>query len=188
MGICQPLTLIDSDYTGLTEQESLGAGWKSPFHPDDMPTTKARWAHSLKTGEEYITEYRCLRHDGEWRWMLGRAVPFLDHKGLIVKWFGTCTDIHELVQARQTAKETQEQLSRVIEHAEVTLWAINTERKITLCEGSMLQPRYGYKSKDFYMGRSIEEEMGETVGLVEHLDNILAGRSKEELVEFVRAV
>ncbi|ORY08824.1 hypothetical protein BCR34DRAFT_386948, partial [Clohesyomyces aquaticus] len=65
------------DYTGLTEEESIGEGWRLPFHPDDMSATAQRWMHSLKTGEEYNTEYRCQRHNGEWRWMLGRAVPFL---------------------------------------------------------------------------------------------------------------
>jgi hypothetical protein len=37
--------------------------------------------------------------------MLGRAVPFYDDDGNIVKWFGTCTDIHDLVEARQEARQ-----------------------------------------------------------------------------------
>ncbi|MBE7181136.1 MAG: PAS domain S-box protein, partial [Terriglobus roseus] len=108
------------DYTGLTPAESLGQGWRLPFHPDDMPETAKRWAHSLATGDEYITEYRCQRHDGEWRWMLGRALPLRDAQGKITRWFGTCTDIHELVETRQEAKGLREQLLRVIEHARVT--------------------------------------------------------------------
>ena len=75
------------DYTGLTQDESIGEGWRLPFHPEDMPSTVPRWMHSLKTGEEYNTEYRCQRYDGEWRWMLGRAVPFYDDDGKIVKWY-----------------------------------------------------------------------------------------------------
>jgi PAS domain S-box-containing protein len=82
------------DYTGLTPEKSLGLGWQLPFHPDDMPATTKRWAHSLATGDEYTTEYRCQRADGAWRWMLGRALPLRDVKtGKIIKWFGTCTDI-----------------------------------------------------------------------------------------------
>lgn len=38
------------DYTGLTEEESLGKGWKLPFHEEDMPETSKRWQHSLQTG------------------------------------------------------------------------------------------------------------------------------------------
>ena len=95
------------DYTGLTEAESLGMGWKLPFHPDDMVSTGKRWAHCLKTGDPYTTEYRCRSKDGEWRWMLGRALPMRNKQtGAIEKWFGTCTDIHDAVEARFASKRT----------------------------------------------------------------------------------
>jgi PAS domain S-box-containing protein len=88
------------DYTGLGVDECFGLGWKLPFHPDDLAETSRRWQHSLATGDEYLTEYRCQRYDGEWRWMLGRALPLRDSRtGEILKWFGSCTDIQE-VQTR----------------------------------------------------------------------------------------
>lgn len=145
------------DYTGLTQKESMGMGWRLPFHPDDMPQTGKRWTQSLATGNEYTTEYRCRSHDGQWRWFLGRALPLRDHKtGEIVKWFGkvsfkgkimysgnltatgTCTDIDELVQARTTARRMREQLLNVIEHAEVTVWALDRQRKLTFFEGKAM--------------------------------------------------
>ena len=93
------------DYTGLTEKQSLGTGWELPFHPDDMAVTGRKWRHSLATGDPYDTEYRCRRHDGQWRWMLGRALPLRNKRtGQIEKWFGTCTDVHEAVAARFSAK------------------------------------------------------------------------------------
>jgi PAS domain-containing protein len=52
-----------------------------------------------------MTEYRCKSKEGEWRWMLGRALPLRNSKtGAIEKWFGTCTDIHEAVESRFAAK------------------------------------------------------------------------------------
>jgi PAS domain S-box-containing protein len=125
------------DYTGLTEEQSLGEGWRLPFHPDDMGATKHRWFHSLKTGDEYNTEYRCQRFDGEWRWMLGRALPFFDDDGNIVKWFGTCTDIHDSVIARQEARRTREQLRQVIAHAKILLWAVDRNSKLVFLEGEV---------------------------------------------------
>jgi PAS domain S-box-containing protein len=101
------LTFPRYDYTGLTEAESLGMGWKLPFHPDDMVSTGKRWAHCLETGDPYTTEYRCRSKDGEWRWMLGRALPMRNKQtGAIEKWFGTCTDIHDAVEARFASKRT----------------------------------------------------------------------------------
>lgn len=173
------------DYTGLSVEASYGEGWRFAFHPDDMPATAARWNHSLATGEEYITEYRCKRADGQWRWMLGWAVPFLDDNGKIVKWFGTCTDIHELVEARQEARDVREQLQRVMEHAHVTVWAINSEKMITLFEGSAMQPSSS-KDRNSFVGRHLTDvvDSDQWNGLV---DRLLLGRSKEEFVESVSA-
>lgn len=127
------------DYTGTSVQESMTEGWESSFHPDEIAETARKWQHCLKTGEEFSTEYRCKRHDGAWRWMLGRALPLRDQKtGDILKWFGTCTDIHELVEARQSARRTREQLLNVIAHAHVTVWAIDKEKRLTFLEGRLM--------------------------------------------------
>ncbi|AKQ69285.1 Phytochrome, two-component sensor histidine kinase [Myxococcus hansupus] len=86
-------------YTGLSPEGSVGTGWERAFHPDDLEEANRRWAHSLRTGEPYEVEYRCRRHDGVWRWHLGRAQPVRDDGGRILKWFGTCTDIEEQKRA-----------------------------------------------------------------------------------------
>ncbi|WNZ63076.1 PAS domain-containing protein [Myxococcus sp. MxC21-1] len=91
-------------YTGLTPEQSLGAGWRLAFHPDDLEVAGRRWADSLRTGEPYEVEYRCRRHDGVWRWHLGRAHPVRDDSGRIVKWFGTCTDIEEQKRAAESLR------------------------------------------------------------------------------------
>nr|WP_224242914.1 PAS domain-containing protein [Hyalangium gracile] len=90
------------EYTGLSPGQSHGEGWQGPFHPEDMPETLRRWHHSLRTGELYETEYRCRRHDGVYRWFLGRAHPVRDDTGRIVKWFGTCTDIDDQKRAAES--------------------------------------------------------------------------------------
>ena len=79
------------DYTGLNSEDCLGEGWQHSFHPDDLVTAKKKWKHSLDTGDGYCVEYRCRRHDGRWRFMLGLAVPLRDSRtGEIQKWFGSC--------------------------------------------------------------------------------------------------
>jgi PAS domain S-box-containing protein len=83
------------DYTGLTYGETKGEGWNHVFHPDDQERAWELWRHSLATGDSYEIEYRCRRYDGQYRWFLGRALPLRDETGTIIKWFGTCTDIHD---------------------------------------------------------------------------------------------
>ncbi len=75
--------------TNLTEES-----WQSVVHPNDLPESIETWTYALKTGNDYETEFRLLRRDGEYRWHLARASAGRDAQGNIVKWFGTNTDIH----------------------------------------------------------------------------------------------
>lgn len=83
------------EYTGLSYEQTRGEGWNSVLHPHDQPRAWKVWRHSLQTGAHYEIEYRIRRHDGEYRWFLGRAQPMCNEAGEIMKWFGTCTDIHD---------------------------------------------------------------------------------------------
>jgi PAS domain-containing protein len=158
---------------------------KLPFHPDDMSATKERWFHSLKTGDEYLTEYRCQRYDGQWRWQLGRALPFYDDAGRIIRWFGTCTDIDDLVMAREEARRTREQLQQVIEHAKILLWAVNRDNKLVLLEGQTKWKK-GEDKKEF-LGKDIFEVFD--FGGVDRdrwrqpISQILNGGQQDEIVE-----
>lgn len=150
------------NYTGLLVEQSIGMGWQTPFHPDDMTEASRRWSHSLATGDEYTTEYRCRRHDGIWRWMLGRALPLRDSKsGKIVKWFGTCTDIQDLIEARESAKETRQHMLNVINHAKVTVWAVNKERKLTFLEGKLMWDKKEHHITEQHVGRNVYEVFGQ---------------------------
>ncbi|PLZ43197.1 PAS domain-containing protein, partial [Fischerella thermalis] len=90
------------EYSGLTLEETVGTGWHKVLHPDDLPTTIQRWKQSLQTGTPYDNEQRFKRaSDGTYRWHLVRAYPLTDNQGNIIKWFGTCTDIHDQKQIEQ---------------------------------------------------------------------------------------
>ncbi len=89
------------DYTGLTPEASSGFGWYAPFHPDDRVRALAAWQNAAATAEGYSLECRLRRADGLYRWFLIRGVPVKDVSGTPLKWFGTCTDVHDLKLAEQ---------------------------------------------------------------------------------------
>jgi len=117
------------DYTGLTQEESFGAGWNKPFHPDDQQAAWDAWETATTTNSAYAVESRLRRADGEYRWWLIRGVPQRDAAGRILKWFGTCTDVHDLKTAQldvarinQALRESELRFRRVLEvNAEPTL-------------------------------------------------------------------
>ncbi len=82
------------EYFGREPVDLIEENWQTVVHPNDLPECIENWTYALKTGNDYETEFRLLRHDGEYRWHLARASAGRDAKGNIVKWFGTNTDIH----------------------------------------------------------------------------------------------
>lgn len=181
-------------YTGMSVEMSEGEGWMSAFEAEDLKVAVPIWQHCLETGDEYLTEYRAKNANGEWRWMLGRATPMKDENGRILKWFGTCTDIHDQILAREEAKQTRAQLARVIEHANITLWAVDTECKLILSEGRAMHHEVGdrngyHRDKTQYIGMSmwdvfrIQGRAGEIETFARPIRDILAGRTIDETIE-----
>jgi diguanylate cyclase (GGDEF)-like protein/PAS domain S-box-containing protein len=93
------------DYVGLTFEQMRGTGWKAIIHPDDLEACVADWGNSLRIGNPLETEYRLRRHDGTFKWFLVRVNPVRNSAGLIIKWFGTCTDIESQKQNQQILEE-----------------------------------------------------------------------------------
>ncbi len=107
-------------FTGVPLGSTDGEAWNGVFHPDDQERAWAVWQHSLDTGEPYEIEYRLRHHSGTYRWTLGRALPVRDGSGAIVRWIGTCTDIHDAKQAA----EQNEILTRELAHRIKNIFAV----------------------------------------------------------------
>ncbi len=84
-------------FTGFEEEQGGGdISWTRVLHPNDVQPTLDIWSHSVKTGEDYSIEYRFLdKVNDTYRWFLGKGLPIKDQNGIVTKWFGTCTDIHD---------------------------------------------------------------------------------------------
>jgi PAS domain S-box-containing protein len=108
------------EFTGVPEGSTDGEGWNGMFHPEDQERAWSTWSHSLKTGEPYEIEYRLRNASGVYRWTLGRALPIRDQEGRIIRWFGTCTDIHE----QRLLLEQREIVSQELSHRIKNIFAV----------------------------------------------------------------
>ncbi len=98
------------EYTGLSEEETYNE-LKTAVHPDDLLRYRRCWERAVRTKKPYEVEYRFRAASGAYRWHLGRGLPVRDMQGHVIKWFGTCTDIH-------AQKEAEEEMRRLNEHLE----------------------------------------------------------------------
>jgi len=101
------------EFTGLSDEESHGWGWKTAFHPEDLPALMERWQELLVTGEPGEIEVRLRRYDGVFRWFLIRVEPFRDETGKLIRWYGTSTDIDALKKTEEKLREDERELRRI---------------------------------------------------------------------------
>lgn len=88
------------DYTGLTREETYGAGWTRAVHPDDTPRVLEVWTEALGTGALPGLEYR-VRHaaDGAYKWFLAQGYAMRGPDGAVLKWFGMLSEIEDQKRA-----------------------------------------------------------------------------------------
>jgi len=90
------------EYTGLTEEQALGWGWKAAVHPNDLNQVLKKWQELTVSGDALEYEARLRRgRDGDYRWFQTRALPVRDKHGKIVKWYGVINDIEDRKRAEQ---------------------------------------------------------------------------------------
>ena len=92
-------------YTGRTVEQELGDGWAEGVHADDLERCVAYYLDHFKRREPFEMEYRLRRHDGVYRWIFDRGVPFTNESGEFAGFIGSCVDVDE----RRKAQEAQRQ-------------------------------------------------------------------------------
>ena len=98
---------------------------KRVIHPDDLAATTASWGAAAEGRSPYDLEHRIRAVDGTYRWFKTRGTPVGDAAGRTIKWFGACTDIQDIVEARNTLARSREQLELMVDERTRELAAAN---------------------------------------------------------------
>ena len=88
----------------------LGLGFLKLVHPDDLAEIPERWGALLAQGETWEAQYRLRRNDDEFRWHVIRGSPVKDARGTVLRWTGSCTDVHDMRAAVDEARDATELL------------------------------------------------------------------------------
>jgi len=92
-------------FTGRTLEQEMGNGWAEGVHPEDFDRCLKVYLDHFSRREAFEMEYRLRRHDGEYRWIFDRGVPFMDDAGAFAGFIGSCVDVHE----RRTIQDARQQ-------------------------------------------------------------------------------
>jgi PAS domain S-box-containing protein len=109
------------EFTGAPPNSADGVGWVDYVHPEDKEQSTVHWMRCVQSGENYESEYRLRGRDGQYRWFRSRAVPLRDQAGNILRWYGTCVDIHDSKLLEHSMRDSAVELERMVDERTAAL-------------------------------------------------------------------
>ncbi len=133
-GYCDYYNPQWQNYTGAPAEQHLGWAWLGIVHAEDRQALESAWRLSLANGSVFDVDARLCRANGTHRWFKLRSIPMRSANGEIARWFGTATEITDLVEARETLRRSNDELeSAVVERTrerEVALKQLHEAQKM----------------------------------------------------------
>ncbi|MFZ4580618.1 MAG: PAS domain-containing protein [Myxococcota bacterium] len=101
-------------FRGRTMAEEYGNGWAEGVHPDDFDRCLDIYLTNFRNRSTFDMEYRLKRHDGAYRWIVDRGVPYHDADGHFAGFIGSCIDVTERVDAQTALRAKLEEEIKVL--------------------------------------------------------------------------
>jgi len=138
------------DYTGMEHDLAKGWGWRAAIHPEDVDALADYWKSVVTEQKPGETEARLRSKTGDYRWFLFRAVPLFASDGLLIKWYGTTTDIDERKRMEDGHRRNEDYLRLVTDTIPGLIWSAHATGEIEYLNKAWLQ----------YSGRTMEQAGG----------------------------
>src|SRR5207245_5006857 len=89
---------------GRALEEERGLGWMEGIHPDDRRRWEEGFTAAFAGHRPFELEFRLLRADGEYRWLLGSGAPLSDPAGLFGGHIGSCVGLPDRRRAEGASR------------------------------------------------------------------------------------
>ncbi|MDB5946628.1 MAG: multi-sensor hybrid histidine kinase [Ramlibacter sp.] len=104
------------EMSGLGADETLGYGWSKAVHPDDRERVIAEWQETTRAREDFDSNYRIRRADGEIRHLHVKARALEPVPGEDDGYVGVALDISQQVEAAEQLRANSVLLETMLAH------------------------------------------------------------------------
>jgi PAS domain S-box-containing protein len=114
-GYCTYLSQSWYEFTGQTEETSLGFGWLNATHPDDRESTEQAFLAANERHDVFRVEYRLRGSDDQYIWAIEAASPWFGPEGQFKGYIGSVIDIDDRKQAESALRQSEERYRTLFE-------------------------------------------------------------------------
>jgi PAS domain S-box-containing protein len=164
------------EFTGAPPSSADGLGWLDYVHPDDRERSMSQWMRCVQSGENYESEYRLRGRDGQYRWFRARAVPLRDQEGKVLRWYGTCADIHDSKLLEHSMRDSAAELERMVDERTSALRLLSS-RLMTMQDDERRR-----------IARELHDGLGQELVAIKLLLNAMIRKDSPELTDQVTEV
>lgn len=126
-GYCTYVNQKWYDYTGLLPEQTIGQGWLSVVHPDDMPQMVAGFNEANASHTPFYLEYRIKGADDKYRWILDSGSPMFDDNGVFEGYIGSVIDIDKRKLAEDAVRESEKRFRQLADSMPQIVWTANPD-------------------------------------------------------------
>ncbi len=116
--------------SGLSAEDTLGAGWTEAIPPEDREEVRKSWQEAKRTGLPWQKEHRLRHRNGDLRWVQATAVPVCRPEGELVRYVGTVVDLTGQKRAMERLEESEERFRSIFEKSGVGMKVIGPDGRI----------------------------------------------------------
>jgi PAS domain S-box-containing protein len=100
-------------FTGKSMNSELGNGWTRGIHSNDLQRYIDIYTQAFDQRAEFRAEFRLLRHDGEYRWIINIGIPRFTPDGSFAGYIGSCVDVTERKRAESDRLKMLEEIAHL---------------------------------------------------------------------------